>query len=150
MVRCSKCGQSKPPEDFQRNAHAKNSRQGYCRPCATIARRDWARKHAATLVRISPEQNRLRSRFHHARGRGIDITWDEFIVLDAQVTCSICKTDVPNGRGKHPIDYDHKTGEVRGVICHDCNHMLGIAKDDPKRLRAAADYLERSLRGKHV
>lgn len=41
------------------------------------------------------------------------------------------------------IDHDHATGEVRGLICHPCNVSLGLMQDNPSRLRAAADYLER-------
>ena len=39
-------------------------------------------------------------------------------------------------------DHDHKTGVFRGWICHRCNLALGNTLDDPKVLRALADYLE--------
>lgn len=32
---------------------------------------------------------------------------------------------------------------VRGILCPSCNRALGAVKDDPARLRALADYLER-------
>lgn len=31
---------------------------------------------------------------------------------------------------------------VRGLTCRNCNIMLGMARNDPAVLRAAADYLE--------
>ena len=37
-----------------------------------------------------------------------------------------------------------RTGKVRGLLCHDCNHAIGKMRDDPKLLRRAARYLERS------
>jgi hypothetical protein len=56
--------------------------------------------------------------------------------------CAICRTDKWPGYGPH-VDHCHETGRVRGILCGPCNHGLGILRDDPARLRAAADYLER-------
>lgn len=52
--------------------------------------------------------------------------------------CGICKTtdDIC-------IDHDHKTDELRGLLCRRCNLALGIFKDDVKLLRAALAYLAR-------
>lgn len=55
--------------------------------------------------------------------------------------CAICRTDEPGGKGWH-VDHCHASGNNRAILCHHCNLMLGNAKDDPVRLRAAADYLE--------
>ena len=41
-------------------------------------------------------------------------------------TCRICAVEIDkwNGR-KLCLDHDHKTGRVRGLICHHCNACLG-------------------------
>jgi len=36
------------------------------------------------------------------------------------------------------------TGAVRGVLCWDCNKMLGNARDQSRILLAAVDYLRSS------
>lgn len=41
------------------------------------------------------------------------------------------------------IDHDHKTGQVRGLLCFKCNSALGCACDSPHILRALAEYVER-------
>ena len=41
------------------------------------------------------------------------------------------------------VDHDHKTGEIRGLLCRHHNQMLGHAGDNPDVLRRAAEYLER-------
>src|SRR5262249_13427810 len=39
------------------------------------------------------------------------------------------------------IDHDHATGEVRGLLCHPCNSLLGYARENPDILQAAIQYL---------
>ncbi len=57
--------------------------------------------------------------------------------------CSCCKAEFgPRPRAAPCVDHSHKTGKVRGVLCGRCNSALGHAKDNPKVLRALADYLE--------
>ena len=57
--------------------------------------------------------------------------------------CAICRQPENEGYKRNlSVDHDHETGQVRGLLCHQCN--TGIAKfyDDPKRLVAAARYLK--------
>lgn len=61
--------------------------------------------------------------------------------------CAICKqpeTAKIQGRVKElSVDHDHRTKKIRGLLCWTCNTTLGKVKDQPKRLRMMADYLER-------
>jgi hypothetical protein len=66
------------------------------------------------------------------------------LVVGQQGRCRICGR-LPGGKGHCKrlfVDHDHSTGKVRGLLCVNCNYMLGHSGDDPNRLRAAADYLE--------
>ncbi|WP_089403800.1 endonuclease domain-containing protein [Geodermatophilus saharensis] len=52
--------------------------------------------------------------------------------------CAICGEPDP----QH-LDHDHRTGRVRQWLCQRCNHGLGLLRDDPAVLHAAAGYVER-------
>lgn len=41
------------------------------------------------------------------------------------------------------IDHDHKTGEVRGLLCGNCNSGIGMLGDDPRLLEKAIVYLSK-------
>ncbi len=41
------------------------------------------------------------------------------------------------------VDHCHSTGKVRGLLCFNCNGMLGQAKDNLETLRKAIAYLEK-------
>lgn len=55
--------------------------------------------------------------------------------------CAVCREDSATD-----IDHDHETGAVRGLVCPNCNLMLGNAKEDPARLLAGVVYLERAAK----
>lgn len=56
--------------------------------------------------------------------------------------CAIC--GVEETKRYHALDHDHKTGRLRGILCHSCNVGLGHFKDDPALLAKAIAYLDRA------
>jgi len=53
--------------------------------------------------------------------------------------CKICK-QVPETM-RLAVDRDHKTGEVRGLLCHRCNLGIGSLRDSIVLLEEAIKYL---------
>ena len=62
--------------------------------------------------------------------------WDE-----QDGSCAICGEEFAD-HTKGKVDHNHKTGNVRALLCNKCNTGLGDFDDDPGLLRAAADYIE--------
>ena len=58
--------------------------------------------------------------------------------------CDICRSNTSGYKKKSfNIDHDHKTGEVRGLLCHKCNLGLGNFNDNIELLNKAIAYLKK-------
>ena len=85
----------------------------------------------------------------YRRAYGVGIRWvlDQ---LDKQGwRCGICQKFGFKMRDDHisglNLDHCHKTGAVRGLLCHNCNRGIGLLQDDPSIMRMAALYVEGEL-----
>jgi hypothetical protein len=64
-------------------------------------------------------------------------------MYDAQQgKCGICEEEVKHQDRSTHLDHDHKTGKIRGILCENCNKMLGHARENPRILMAAVEYLK--------
>lgn len=116
LLTCTKCKESKPAnaEFFPLHNKKRNGLDSWCRVCRSTYR------------------NSIN------RGKFRNVISDESLIeLKSSVKqCVIC------GSGeKLVVDHDHKTGQIRGMLCNHCNKGLGHFKDDPMLLEFAAQYL---------
>lgn len=61
--------------------------------------------------------------------------------------CAICsQPETATRSGKDlllAVDHCHDTGQIRDLLCSNCNRALGCFMDDSERMRKAAAYVER-------
>lgn len=62
-------------------------------------------------------------------------------MLDSADNCEICRRDLD--REAVHFDHDHESGILRGMLCRECNLLLGYARDEMSTLAAAVRYLHR-------
>lgn len=76
------------------------------------------------------------------RAANFGISPDELRGLITQYDgrCAICAGPCPSGR-QLAVDHDHITGQVRGLLCANCNRGIGLLQDSAAVAQAAADYL---------
>jgi hypothetical protein len=56
--------------------------------------------------------------------------------------CAICGTDKPGGKSNRmQVDHCHVTGEIRGLLCANCNTGLGMLGDTREAVLRALWYL---------
>lgn len=75
---------------------------------------------------------------------GFEVLWIAF-----KGRCGICNNELKLSTSKRgqsldvvTIDHDHKTGNLRGLLCNGCNKGLGLFKDKIEYLQKAKEYLE--------
>ena len=125
---CSKCEQHLPLGSFSQYPDGSYYRR--CKPCVVKVVLEGRRKEPERAAAV-----RRRARLKHAYGLSVEDV--EAMLRDQDGKCAICLT-----ASATDVDHDHETGAVRKLLCNRCNRTLGIAQDNPERLRAAARYLE--------
>lgn len=107
----------------------KRGRRRGCRPCRDETAAKWRAKNV---------EYAKKSRFKNLYG--ITVEEADEMARQQDGKCKICLQPPANVRGLH-VDHDHQTGKVRGLLCSNCNSMLGYARDNPVTLRKGIDYL---------
>ncbi len=80
-----------------------------------------------------------------------NITSDDYdrMFKEQDGCCAICgkhQSENQSRKGRDIplfIDHDHITGKIRGLLCSNCNSVLGYAHDDKDILKNAIDYLSK-------
>lgn len=106
-----------------------------CRDCAQERSRAHYKRN-----KDCPEFKRKRSDRHFLREYGITTEQRDHLLELQGGVCYICGT-VIMGEGKAHVDHCHTTGNVRAMLCYNCNDGLGRFKDDPSLLITAAQYI---------
>jgi uncharacterized protein with PIN domain len=133
---CRRCLKSLPLASF-------NSRQGRCKECLS------------ELGRANYRSGRSETRSYDGvyaanimRTFGMTIS-DYNRMLDRQGgVCAVCNTaETVLRRNGEPyrlaVDHDHRTMQVRGLLCRRCNQVVWAIEEHEGLLRDVADYLAR-------
>lgn len=104
------------------------------------------REKARAATRAAAAANPRKRRDEKLRAAfGIGVDEYDRILASQKGRCAICGAKYADRRrARLAVDHCHETGLIRGLLCSSCNQGIGQFKDDPKRLRNAAAYLERS------
>lgn len=136
---CLICMEVKPLANFSKRVrkNGKQEIQSCCKSC----------HHEKYSCPLKAKRQRLK--------RSYGLALDEFNKLydSFEGQCHICKKKITRtGRGNNAavVDHCHETGQVRGLLCSNCNFVLGHSKDDTEILANAIAYLTRSVKHEEV
>ena len=117
--RCRDCGETKPRSAYYKNKTKPDGLQTWCKSC-----------HDTRMRR-----NGLK--------RLYGITEDDYdeMYRAQRGCCWICGVHQSTLKRRLNVDHDHESGDVRALLCCNCNKGIGLLGDDPKTVQQAANYL---------
>lgn len=146
---CTRCSIKKDISEY----YKRKTRNGYrvrshCKKCCNISATEWNRLH--------PQKSKeyiKRHRRKHGKQASIEyackkygITVSEYLEKFRKQNgkCAICGVPHLELKYRFSIDHCHTTNKFRGLLCGNCNIMLGMAKDSESILENAIHYLKKS------
>ena len=128
--RCKSCREIYPLSDFHKSKQGSKGVMASCRRCYNDKIR----------IKYNPLVSKSRKLKYN-----YGITLEEYNnkLKEQGDVCAICKSDKPGGNGDFYVDHNHTTGQVRGLLCHWCNFMIGQSRENPEILSAGIDYLKK-------
>ena len=143
MRKCNICGESKPLTEYYTTQFksvsdpTKQYYHGKCKSC-------YIKKGQEIYDPVKNRDYNLQYRY------GITLEEYNTILEEQNGECAVCGTDDPkgrqSGRGKVKgfyVDHNHETGEIRGLLCNNCNRSIGLFNDAPSILEKAVLYLRK-------
>ena len=146
---CTKCGEAKSIGDFYRDSQKPSQLSPQCKSCKNTINKSWGEKNKETIAVIknrwllkNKEYRQIISlRSHLKRKYGLTIEEYEVLVEKQDGLCAICKKEDIISRLS--IDHNHRTNKVRGLLCRNCNSLIGLAKESKEILLEAINYIEK-------
>lgn len=162
---CNTCLVVKPLEDFYKASGMRHGHRGDCKTAILRRRSDATKRIRRSIARVKewrernrerldayraeyrrrPERKRAMRDLYYRQTFGITADDVDALLAAQRGACAICGGAPSRADGWH-VDHDHGAGRIRGVLCSRCNHAIGLFREDPTRLRRAADYLEGASR----
>lgn len=145
---CSFCKKSKPLTEYWKQSKTSNRIHSRCKECMKdeyylwnhslkgkvsrhLRNKRFYKKHHESCL-----DEHLRQKFGVPKG-----TYQRMIVKQKN-RCAVCNKKESWNR-RLSLDHNHKTNEVRGLLCHKCNSAIGFAQENTKILKLMIQYLQK-------
>lgn len=92
----------------------------------------------------NPRHKSIGDRTDNLAQYGLTPTDYKRMLVEQNNKCAIC---LASSKGKHlSVDHNHNSGQVRGLLCNNCNAGIGFLQDDHWVVSRAAEYLKKHAR----
>ena len=154
LRKCKTCGiEALSNEDLNKFVSHNISAYGkvnWCISCRNQYHKEYKRdikngkKKNKKIVYTDEERKRAWTSNAYKSRYGITLENYEEMLEKQDFSCAICKIKENNGK-RFDVDHDHRTGEIRGLLCHKCNKALGLMNDNTLLFHNSIKYLNGEL-----
>lgn len=136
---CSKCKMEKRLMKFSNRASSVDRKSPWCKECSHQNLQIWRKTDKG---KHSMRQRNLKVKYN------VSLEDYQILLENQKNNCAICneKESAMNHYSKTvkrlAVDHCHTTGKIRGLLCTNCNTLIGKSKDDIDILRNVIKYLE--------
>jgi len=138
MKKCTKCQKEKPLNEFYAS-------RAECILCHKNAAKVYYYQRGGKELQRTNYKPIVHRRSRLKLTYGISLTEFENLLVNQNSKCLIC-LDAFLSDSDACIDHDHRTNQIRGLLCRSCNRGVGYFRDNPIFLRKAAEYLDGFIR----
>ena len=147
MKQCTKCKKRKDASYFYKDRRKKDSLHPWCKLCCQLRQKKYrGLPKNRNKIKLSKQRYRKteggkqvdrKSRIK----RAYNITLEQYDQMFEQQNglCAVC--GCPEVGQRLSIDHNHKTGQIRKLLCSKCNLIIGLANEDKNYLLKVAFYL---------
>jgi len=140
---CNKCAykRNKPAHDNYRKNH-KEERDAYGRVYKESHKEEISISNK--VLKQNTKYHQLPEYIDVTLRRRYNISLDDYnkLLASQDFSCAICRTHVSELRRRLSVDHNHVTGKVRGLLCDQCNLLLGKACDNIDLLYKVIEYIK--------
>lgn len=135
MKTCTVCGEEKPIAQFTKRTLSTGGRSAACKECNHARTKAWAEANKDKRA-VTHRKSALKQKY--------GITPEQYDELFEKQSgcCAICERHQSEFNQRLAVDHNHKTREIRGLLCNYCNHRVVGRHTDGVKLRRIADYIE--------
>src|ERR1043166_3270839 len=131
---CCTCKRELPVSEFWKDKHSHDGYLSQCKECAYETHK--------MFLKARPEYAAERMHKQALAKLGLTLADYNRMYDEQDGCCAICKEpESGNKNQKLSADHCHESGVFRGLLCNRCNRAMGLFRDDPEILEAAANYL---------
>jgi len=153
MKICTKCGENKPLEDFNKYKKTRTTGERYvyesaeCKVCKYAQFKANPNRVKNNSKYQKTSKGRISARKNVLKQYGLALEDYEKMFSNQGGACMIClrpESATHGGKIKNLcVDHCHESGRTRDLLCSGCNVALGRIEDNIDTLKAMIEYLER-------